>query len=455
MSDLPDNDKHGFKTLDLKYRTILSVAVPLMVSSFIQSVVLITDAAFLSRHSTLSFDAVGNAGLIYVTVFMALAGMGDGAQILIARRIGQKNTDAIGRIFGTSILSHFIIAFILFLLIQFVMPDLLNYYSKHKDLANLQGDFIQIRSFALFFAMITLSIQAFFLASGKTWVVLVAAIITATSNIFLDYGLIFGKWGLPSLGLEGAAWANTIADGCGMLFLVIYLFFSKERKELELFSHFSINIPSLKELFRIGSPLMFQGFVALATWTVFFTWIEQIGKFELTVSQNIRSIYFIAFIPISGFAGTTKTYISQYLGKGDLGSMKVIQRRIQFLTVLFLCIVLHGAVLYPEKIIEMVNPADAYIAKSAQILRFISGSILIYGLVSVYFQTINGSANTVVSFSIEVICVGVYLIAAFLFIKVFNADILWVWTVEYIYFGSLGLLSVLYLRFFDWKKKEV
>jgi Na+-driven multidrug efflux pump len=117
--------------------------------------------------------------------------------------------------------------------------------------------------------------------------------------------------------------------------------------------------------------------------------------------------------------------------------------------------VLHGAVLYPEKIIEMVNPADAYIAKSAQILRFISGSILIYGLVSVYFQTINGSANTVVSFSIEVICVGVYLIAAFLFIKVFNADILWVWTVEYIYFGSLGLLSVLYLRFFDWKKKEV
>ena len=100
--------------LDLKYKTILKVAVPLMVSSFIQSVVLITDAAFLSRHSTLSFDAVGNAGLIYITVFMALAGMGDGAQILIARRIGQKNTDAIGRIFGTSILSHFIIALLLF-----------------------------------------------------------------------------------------------------------------------------------------------------------------------------------------------------------------------------------------------------------------------------------------------------------------------------------------------------
>jgi putative MATE family efflux protein len=443
--------------LDLKYKTILKVAVPLMVSSFIQSVILITDAWFISRYdqTSLSFDAVGNAGLIYVTVFMALAGMGDGAQILIARRIGQKNTDAIGRIFGSSILSNFIIALILFLGIQFIMPDMLNYYSKHKDLALLQGQFIQIRSFALFFAMITLSIQAFFLATGKTWVVLVAAVITATSNILLDYLLIFGNWGLPAMGLEGAAIANTIADACGMTFLIIFLIFSKERKELQLFSHFSINWPSFKELFKIGSPLMFQGFIALATWTVFFTWIEQMGKFELTVSQNIRSIYFLAFIPISGFAGTTKTYISQYLGNKDYGALKTIQRRIQFLTIIFLFLVFHGALFYPRLMIEFINPQEAYLDKSAEIMRFVAGSIMIFGVVSVYFQTINGSGNTIVSFIIEFICVGVYIIAAYLLIKVFKLDIFWIWTVEYVYFCALGILSILYLRTFDWKKKIV
>ena len=113
--------------LDLKYKTILRVAVPLMVSSFIQSIVLITDASFISRYSTLAFDAVGNGGLIYVTMYMALAGMGDGAQIIIARRIGQENTNAIGRIFGTSILTHFIIAFFLFAILQFLMPQFLNF----------------------------------------------------------------------------------------------------------------------------------------------------------------------------------------------------------------------------------------------------------------------------------------------------------------------------------------
>jgi Na+-driven multidrug efflux pump len=303
--------------------------------------------------------------------------------------------------------------------------------------------------------MITLAIQAFFLASGKTWPVLVAALITAGSTVLLDYILIFGKLGFPEMGLKGAAWANTIADASGMLFLVVYLIYSRERKELELFSHFSINWVSLKELFKIGSPLMFQGFLALATWTVFFTWIEQIGKFELTVSQNIRSIYFLAFIPIAGFAGTTKTYISQFLGKGDLLSMKTIQRRIQLLTIIFLFISFHGALFYPKQLIGLINPAEAYIEKSAEIMRFICVSIFMYGLFSVYFQTINGSGNTMVTFSIEVICVGVYIISAYVLIKVWQLDIFWIWSVEYIYFGVMGLLSILYLRYFDWKKKEV
>ncbi len=426
-----------------------------MVSSFIQSVVLITDSSFISRYSTDAFDAVGNGGLIYITFFMALVGMSDGAQIIIARRIGQKNTDAIGRVFGTSVFSHFFLAIALFLFLQFIMPNLLNSYSKHADISLLQGEYIRIRSYALFFAMISLAINAFFLANGKTWVVLISALITATSNVILDYLMIFGKGGFPEMGLQGAAWASTLADFSGMLFLVIFLIFSKERKQYQLFSHFSFNLASMKELFKIGSPLMFQGFLALATWTIFFTWLEQTGKFELTVSQNVRSIYFLAFVPIWGFAGTTKTYISQYIGRGDLHSLKIIQRRIQFLTLIFLFLFFHGAVFYPEKLIEMINPEQAYIQKSAEILRYISISIFMYGFFSVYFQTINGSGNTMASFMIEILCAIVYLLSSFLLIKVLQVDVLWIWTNEYIYFGTMGILSMLYLKFFDWKKKVV
>jgi putative MATE family efflux protein len=441
--------------LDLRYKTILGVAVPLMVSSFIQSIVLLTDAAFISRYDTSAFDAVGNGGLLYVTLFMALAGMGDGAQILIARRIGQKQENAISSIFSTSISVHFIFAITLFLIAQLILPTALDNFVHHKDLALLQNKFIQIRSYGLFFAMITLSIQAFMLAQGKTWVVLISALLTAGSNILLDWILIFGKIGFPELGLEGAALASTIADGIGMTFLIFFLVFGGDARKFGLIKRFSISREAFKELLKVGTPLTFQGIAALGTWTIFFMWIEQMGKFELTVSQNIRSIYFLVFVPIWGFAGTTKTYISQYIGAKDFKQLPRIQRRIQFLTVTFLFIFFHGAIFYPEQLIRFLNPSEAHVMKSAEILRFISVSIFIYGFVSVYFQTINGSGNTTVTFLVETSCVLFYIISAYVFIKVWKWDIFWIWSVEYVYFITMGVLSIGYLRLFDWKKKEI
>ena len=286
--------------------------------------------------------------------------------------------------------------------------------------------------------------------------VLVSALIIAISNIILGYLLIFGyKDFIPSLGIKGAALASTIAELLGMLFLVIFLIFSQERKLYKMFHHFAFQWKSFLELIKIGSPLFFQGFIALAAWTVFFTWIEQMGKFELTVSQNIRSFYFLAFVPILGFAATTKTYVSQYIGKADFESLKTIQRRIQLLTILFLFIFFHGALLYPKIMITLINPEEIYVAKSAEILRYIAGSFLIFGLISVKFQTVNGSGNTIASFLIELFSISIYLLFSYLLIKVWKAEIFWVWSVEYIYFGALGILSIGYLKLFNWKIKKI
>ena len=441
--------------LALNYRTILGVALPMMVTGFIQSIVLLTDASLIARHSTAAFDAVGNAGLLYVTLYMCLAGMADGAQIIIARRIGQQRPDLIGQVFGTTVWVLMALALMLFLVLYFIMPDLVYTYSAQKEIAHLQGIYIEQRSFSLFFAMITLAIQSFFLAEGKSWVVLVTSLLTASSNALLAYLLIFGEWGLPELGIRGAALASTMADAIGMLSMLGFLWFSDERRKYKLLSYFKLHLGSLKELLRVGSPLLLQGFSALATWTLFFTWLEQKGTFDLTVSQNIRSIYFLAFVPIWGFAGTTKTYISQYLGAKKFEQIPLIQRRIQLLTLSFMLLTFHGAVLYPEAMIRMVNPAEAYVAKSADILRLIAVSILVFGFISVYFQTIHGSGNTLHSMLIEFFTVGVYAIFCYLFIKVWNLDIFWIWTVEYIYFGLLGVISILYLKNVAWQNKNV
>lgn len=441
--------------LDYSYKTILKMAIPLMASTFIQSVVLITDSSFLSRYDTIAFDAVGNGGLIYITLFMTLVGMSDGAQILMARRIGEKKENLLSRIFGSALLNNFLLSILLIVVITQVMPNVLKSYSLNQDVAQGQIDYLRIRSYGLFFAFISLTINAYFMAIGKTKYVLISALFIAFSNIILDYLLISGNQGFEAMGIEGAAIASTFADAIGATFLFFAFVMAKEQKAQHILKNLSISKESLIQLFKISSPIMLQGFVALSTWTVFFTWIEQIGTHELTVSQNIRSLYFLAFVPVWGFGATTKTYVSQYVGNKDYDSIKPILKRIQILSILFLFVFFHGAILYPETMISLVNPNQEFMADSVAILRFVSGSVIIYSLGSIYFHAINGTGNTRHNFYIELLAVIVYLIAAFLFIKVYQLEILWIWTVEYIYFITIGLLSYLYIHKYDWKKKEI
>ena len=443
------------KLLSLSYRSILSVALPMMVSGFIQSIVLITDSAFISRYSVEGFDAVGNAGLAYITFYMMMLGMADGSQILMARRIGEGESKQVGRILSASWIILSVLALMFFALLTFIVPELIQSYSKNHQVALLQGQYLSHRSYSLFFSAITLGFQSYYLARGKTWVVLLAAITTALTNVLLDYLLIFGIGVFPEMGVAGAATASSIADATGMILLLLISVFSKDNEEFGLFEKLNKITAELKSKIKVGTPLLLQGFSALFTWTLFFTWIEQMGQHELTVSQNIRSIYFLAFVPIWGFAGTTKTYISQYIGAQKQNDLPTIQRKIQLLTLGFMAISFHGAILYPEVLIHVINPHQEYIADSSAILRLIAGSILLFAVVSVYFQTIHGSGNTMASMTIEIIAVLVYTFSVFLFIKILKFDIYHVWTVEYIYFGTMGLLSYLYLKLFSWNTKSI
>jgi Na+-driven multidrug efflux pump len=279
------------------------------------------------------------------------------------------------------------------------------------------------------------------------------SLIVALTNVILDYCLIFGKYGFPRWGMEGAAIASTLAEIIGMLFyLVVFL---KKNSSLILirFNDFKTTSFQVYENIKIGFPLLLQGFVALSVWTLFFILIEKMGSEELTISLNIRHIYFIAFVPVWGFAGATKTFIAQYVGARELEVIPFIQKRIQLMCVLFLVICFHGAVLYPEYLISLVNSDELLISRTANILRIVSGAILIYGLGSVYFQSISGIGFTRYTFYIEVISTVVYIVSAYLFIVVLESELEVVWLVEYIYFITMGGLSLLFLKRYNWKKR--
>jgi MATE family multidrug resistance protein len=439
------------------YKAILKITAPLMLGTFVQSIVTITDAVFVSELGDVVIGAFGNGSLLYISLFMFCRGLADGVQITVANKDGAGQSKSIGELlFNAQIFQLFLSGFLFAILFIFGEAVIIG-LSESGDVAQAMIDFIKVRGWGLFFAAQHMILVGFFIGLGRTNIILVSALLIAVCNIFLDYVFIHGNMGIPAMGLQGAPLASSISELVGFLFLLIYLFkapafnkygYKNLRNKLNLSKHLS--------LLKLSFPLMLQGVLSLSTWLVFFTLIEHMGTAALEAANNIKYMYFLAFVPLFGFGAATRTIVSNLVGQGKRQFIPEIQRRIILLSVLFTVVFFHGAVLYPETLILIVdhnpNMDPQVLSDSVYILKFVSGSIFIFSFAVVYLNSVAGLGETKMTFVIELLAILLYLTGCYYFIYLWEWDIKKIWWVEYIYFISLGLFSFMYLLYYQKKQ---
>ena len=439
--------------LHLNNKSILKIAAPIMVGTFVQNIVMITDAILVNKLGTIAFNAANNAGLLYIVFFMIAKGLGDGTQIQIAKEYGLKQPAAINYTLNHSFVAQFILAIILTAALFFTMPFFTSTLVKNQDIGAEMVSFLNYRSWGLIFASIQVSAMAFFIGIGKTKIIILTTALLAVLNIFLDFALIYGYFGFPEMGVAGAGLASTISEAITAIFLVAILIKSKHIKGFNYSWPKAFSKLKFQKLIRLSYPLMLGGFLSISTWYVFFSFIEQRSAFDLEVSHVVRNLFFISFIPIFGFAATTRTYVSYYHAKGDDIMTKMAVKKLLGLSVLAYFVFFHGALLYPRFLLGIITDSQPVIEKSVDVLRLVFGSMLLFSIVSVFYQTVAAIGKTFQSLVIEIISIVIYLIFAYVTIIKLQSSLLIVWTIEYLYFGVTGILSVLYLLYYMKKTK--
>ena len=437
--------------IEISYKRILSIALPLMFGTFVQSIVMLTDSAFVSalEPKPIPFNAVNNAGLIYVSLFMLCKGLADGSQILIARKYGEGNIPDIGRyIIHTQVLQVFLSG-ILFVVFYFFSAYFIRDIVNSQETGTQMIEFLGYRSWGIFFAGMHASLVGFFIGIGRTGIVLVSTLVLAIGNVLLDYLLIFGHGGFPELGMIGAPLASSISEALAFLVILAYFLYSRNFKYFRESLWQKLNLPYFSELAKISIPLMLQGFIALSGWLLFFTLIErEMTPHDLEVSSAIRAIYFLAFVPMFGFGSTTRTYVSNLAGAKKMHLIPVVQKRIILLCMIFVVLIFHGAYLYPERYIMIIDDNPAILEDATAVLMLIVGSFFFFSIVIVYFNSVAAIGKSNITFLIEVASIIAYLVFAWLFIVTWRLDVTLIWWVEYIYFGVMGALSYFYFVYY-------
>ena len=434
---------------------IYQVTYPIFLTLIAQNIVNVTDTAFLGRVSEVALGASAIGGVFYIAIYFVGFGFSQGAQILIARRNGEKKYAEIGPIFNNALIFNFLIATLIFMLSVLFIPDLMRYLVHSDHIYEASVEFLNWRIYGFFFSFLNVVFRAFFVGITRTRVLTISAVITAATNILLDYLLIFGHFGFPQWGIAGAAIASTAAEATTLIYLIAVTLKQDDKHIFRLFKLNKIDFQTIGKILNLSIFIMFQYFISISTWFMFFIFIERLGERPLAVTNIGRSLYILLMIPGSALSTTVNTLVSNMIGEGHKERVIPFMMKILKIVLLILLPLMVFTFAFPELFARIYTNNPELVAATIPTLRVVSVAMVFCGLGSILFSVISGTGNTKSAFIIEFITLFFYIVYVYYTAVILRTPVEIVWMSEFVYWTIIGLMAYWYLLKGNWRKKEI
>ncbi len=446
---------HSDLQVEISYKQILKIALPITLALLVPQINFIANNIFLSRLGETELGTAGITGVFYLVFALVGNGLSSGLQGLLARRAGENRPLEIGRLFMQGIWVAMFFAAAAILLTYLFAPAFLN-YSLHSSTVQREAiGFMRIRVWGVPFLYVFQMSNALLIGTNHSRYMKYAFWSQAGLNIFLDYSLIYGHFGLPKLGFNGAAYASVIAEFTGMLVVLGIIAYKKFNQRFQLSAHWRFHKKQAGLIFRQSSPLVLQWLISILAWLLFYIFIEHHGERSLAISNTMRNIFGLFGIFVWAFASTSNAMVSNVIGQGKKDQVIALIKKIMKLSMSFtaaLCLLVN---LFPGLFLSVFGRDESFITDAIPVIRMVTVGIMVMSAATIWLNAVTGTGNTKINLAIEVICISVYSIYIYLVVEAWKLSLVWAWASELLYWSSLFILSFLYIRSGRWKKKVI
>lgn len=441
--------------LTVSYRQILKMALPISAALLVPQFNFIANNIFLGGLGERELAAAGITGVFYLIFAGVGFGLNNGLQALIARRAGENRIGDIGKIFSQGVLIALAISCIGILSTYLIAPVVFRLAIHSEETYNMCMQFLKIRIWGLPFLYLYQMRNALLVGTNHSRYLIAGTVAETIANVFLDYVLIYGKWGFPRLGFNGAAIASIIAEFTGMFVVFAVIHLKGFHKAFALYQHRNFNKAVTKLILVQSSPLIFQYAISIISWQFFYILIEHHGQRDLAVSNTMRNIFGFFGVFTWAFAATSNTMVSNIIGQGLKEKVIPLIHKIVHVSMALsvtTCIALN---LFPHLFLSVYGQGEDFIQAAIPVLRVVSSALILMSFATVWLNAVTGTGNTIVNLGIEFIAIAFYSIYAYIVLEKLKLPITWGWAAEWIYWSTMFLLSYLYIRSGRWKKKII
>lgn len=441
--------------VDTGYKAILKMALPISLAMLVPQINFITNNIFLSGLGEQELASAGITGVYYLVFAVVGNGLNNGLQALIARRAGQNQHEQIGQLFYHGVWVALAFASLGILMTYTVGPVILRSTLHSAATADQVIDFLLIRIWGLPLLYLYIMRNALLVGTNQTKLLVWGTLAETVSNIFLDYALIYGKFGFPNVGFNGAAYASIMAEAIGLVVIFIVIHFKGINKAFSLFKRWQTDWAMMRLILVQSMPLILQFAISIVSWEYFYILIEHHGERALAVSNTMRNIFGVSGIFAWAFAATANTMVSNIIGQQRNDEVLPLVKRIALISTLFSIPGLVWLNVTPEWFLSFYNQGEGFVDYGVPVVRIVSAAIFIMAFSTVWLNSVTGTGNTIVNLSIEGVAIVLYCVYVYVVLEYLNLSIAWGWVSELVYWSSMFTMAFFYLRSGRWRGKVI
>lgn len=354
-------------------RTMLSIAVPVMLQNLLFSSLTFIDTLMVGSLGDLPLAAVGMAGKWSWFLSIVLFGFTSGAAVFIAQYYGAGDERGIHRTHGLMSLCTVGMA-LLFSLAAILMPEkIIGMFTNDPAAVETASVYLRIVAFAFPFQAIRRSAGTVLESTQRVVIPFISAISSVATNVVLNALLIFGLCGFPKMGVSGAAVATVCASAVDAVVIHILGITKKTMLRAPLSQLFDFDGVFLRRYLRIGAPTLFnESLWAMGNliYSAIYGHMSTEAYAAITVCKSIEDLSCVA---IFGLASSCAAMLGSYVGRGEMDRAKSCAWYHIKLTVVFSLAIGLGVVFLRGAILSVFGVSDAVRLDAAAVL-------VVYGL---------------------------------------------------------------------------
>lgn len=441
--------------VEISNKQILRIALPIAVSILVPNINFITNNIFLGH---LSEDALAVAGItgVYYLVFGVMGfGLSSGLQALMSRRAGENRSDEIGLLFFQAVRIALVFAIAGILTTYFIAPLILEYSLHSEQDIQMATDFLRIRIWGLPFLYIYQLRNSLLISINQSKYLIIGTLAETLANIFFDYAFIFGHFGFPVMGFNGAAYASIIAEFTGLVVIFSVIHFKGIGKSMYLFRNKRLNWNVIKLILHQSAPIVLQFAISVGSWEFFYILIEHHGTQPLAISNIMRNLFGIFGCFAWSFASASNSMVSNIIGQKLEHRVKELIFKISKLGLLFSISIAILINLFTRLFLSAYGQSEAFIEAAIPVARIISLALILQSVSAIWLNAVVGTGNSRRNLVTEIIAIVLYCIYVYLVLEYFKLPITIGWMSEWIYWIALLVPSYWYIQSNKWKGKRI